>query len=132
MPHRGLRPGSMPDRDEPLNGEGWDERLVATAGAAWPVLPNTEGAGASAPGATAVENTETAKANTVQVVAPNQVNDLDRVAAASVPAESSWISYLALILGAALAAASAVWFFSKVTSMFARRALNPRMHMGNS
>jgi hypothetical protein len=42
----------------------------------------------------------------VQVVDPNEVNDLDRAAAASLPAESSWISYLVLIFGAALAAAS--------------------------
>src|SRR5262245_24885968 len=37
-----------PRTDEPLN----DERLVTTAGTAWPILPNTEGAGVSAPGAT--------------------------------------------------------------------------------
>jgi hypothetical protein len=122
---------SSPRADEPLNGEARDERLVATAGTAWPVLPNAEGAGTSAPGATGVEGTETAKANALQVVDPNEVNDLDR-AAATVPAESSWISYLVLILGAALAAASAMWFFSRMTSMFARRAVNPRMHMRNS
>ncbi len=39
-----------PRADEPLNGERRDERLVTTAGTAWPVLPNTEGAGVSAPG----------------------------------------------------------------------------------
>jgi hypothetical protein len=97
-----------PRADQLLNGEARDERLVATAATAWPVFPNTEGAGASAPGATGVEATETAKADAVQVVDPNEVNDLDRAAAASLPAESSWISYLVLILGAALAAASAV------------------------
>jgi hypothetical protein len=49
-----------------------------------------------------------------------------------VPAESSWVTYLLLILVAALAAASAMWFFSRMTSVFARRAVNPRMHMSNS
>jgi hypothetical protein len=68
----------------------------------------------------------------VQVVDPNEVNDLDRAAAASLPAESSWISYLVLIFGAALAAASAMWFFSRMTSMFASRAVNPRLHTRNS
>jgi hypothetical protein len=47
----------------------------------------------------------------VQVIDPNQTNDVDRVAAATV--EWSWIAYFLLILGAALAAASAtIWFFS--------------------
>jgi hypothetical protein len=112
--------------DQPLNDESRDQTLVATAAAAWPVLPNTEDAGAS------VDATEAGKANAVQVVDPNEVNELDRAAAATVPAESSWITYLLLILGAALAAASAMWFFSRMTSMFARRAVNPRMHMSNS
>jgi len=66
----------------------------------------------------------------VQLVDPNEINDLDR--AAAVPAETSWITYLLLILGAALAAASAVWFFSRMTPMFARRAANPRLRMSNS
>src|SRR5437016_5441686 len=55
-----------------------------------------------------------------------------RAAAATVPAESSWLTYLLLILGAALAAASAFWFFFRTTSPFARRAANPRLHMSNS
>jgi hypothetical protein len=118
--------------DQPFNDESRDESPVATAATAWPVLPNTEGAGVSAPGATSVDATEAAKANAVQVVDPNEVNDLDRAAAATVPAESSWITYLLLILGAALVAASAMWFFSRMTSLFARRAVSPRMHMSNS
>jgi hypothetical protein len=65
-----------------------------------------------------------------QVVDPNEVNDLDRAAAASAPAESSWLTYLLLILATALAAASAFWFFFRTASPFARR--EPRMHMGNS
>jgi len=121
-----------PSADEPLNGERRDERLVTTAGTAWPVLPNTEGAGVSAPGATGGEPTETANANAVQLVDPNEVNDLDRAAAATVPAESPGVTYLLLILGAALAAAFAIWFFARMTSVYARRAAGPRMYMRNS
>jgi hypothetical protein len=112
--------------NQPLNDTTRDENLVATAVTAWPVLPNVEAADASA---TAVDS-EAAKANAVQLVDPNEINDLDR--AAAVPAETSWITYLLLILGAALAAASAVWFFSRMTPMFARRAANPRLRMSNS
>jgi hypothetical protein len=104
--------------DQLLNDES--RGLVATAGTAWPVVPNTEGA--SALGATGGDTTEAAKANTVQLVDPNEVNDLDRAAAASVPAESSWITYLLLILGAALVAASAIWLVTRMTSMYARQA----------
>jgi hypothetical protein len=121
-----------PRADEPLNGERRDERLVTTAGTAWPVLANTEGAGVSAPGATGGEPTETANANAVQLVDPNEVNDLDRAAAATVSTESSWSTYLLLILGAALAAASAMWFFVKMAPVYARRAAGPRMYMRNS
>src|SRR5207245_2486897 len=117
-----------PRADEPLNGERRDERLVTTAGTAWPVLPNTEGVGVSAPGATGGEPTETANANAVQLVDPNEVNDLDRAAAATVSTESSWSTYLLLILGAALAAASAMWFFAKMAPVYERRAAGPRMH----
>jgi hypothetical protein len=112
----------------PLNGERRDERLVTTAGTAWPVLPNTEGTGVSAPGATGGEPTETANANAVQLVDPNEVNDLDRAAAATVSTESPWSTYLLLILAAALAAASAMWFFVKMAPVYARRAAGPRMH----
>jgi hypothetical protein len=110
-----------PRADEPLKGERRDERLVTTAGTAWPVLPNTEGAGVSAPGATGGEPTEAADTNAVQLV--------DDRAAAAVSAESSWSTYLLLILGAALAAASAVWFFAKMIPVYSRRAAGPRVHM---
>src|SRR5215468_7178597 len=112
-----------------FNDERRDERLVTTAGTAWPVLPNTEGAGVSAPGATGGEPTETANADAVQLVDPNEVNDLDRAAAATVSTESSWSTYLLLILGAALAAASAMWLFVKMAPVYARRAAGPRMHI---
>ena len=117
-----------PRADEPLNDERRDERLVTTAGTAWPVLPNTEGAGVSAPEATGGEPAETANANAVQLVDPNEVNDLDRAAAATVSTESSWSTHLLLILGAALAAASATWFLVKMPPVYARRAAGLRMH----
>ena len=126
-----VAPAAVPSSraNQPLNDTTRDENLMATAVTAWPVLPNVEAADASAPEATAVDS-EAAKANAVQLVDPNEINDLDR--AAAVPAETSWITYLLLILGAALAAASAVWFFSRMTPMFARRAANPRLRMSNS
>src|SRR5215468_4298357 len=85
--------------DQLLNAESRNENLVATAAAAWPIIPNSEGTGAGG---------ATANANAVQLVDPNEVNDLDRAAAATVSTESSWSTYLLLILGAALAAASAM------------------------
>jgi hypothetical protein len=116
--------------DQPLNDESKGKSLVATAGTAWPVLPNTEDAGSSAPRATGVDAAEAGKATAVQLVDANEVNELDRAAAATVPAESSWITYLLVILGLALAAVSAMWFLLRIT--FARRAVNPRMRMSNS
>src|SRR5262245_31336532 len=121
-----------PPADQPLNAASRGESPVAAAGTAWPVLPTTEGAGASAPAATSADATEAAKTtavttaatDAVKVVDPNEVNDLDRAAAASVQAESSWLTSLLLMLATALAAASAFWFF-------ARRAA-PRVRMSNS
>ena len=120
-----------PRADQPLNDLSRGESPVAAAATAWPTLPTTEGAGAGAPAAASADATEAAKTNAVanavtnaaQVVDPNEVNDLDR-AAASVPAESSWLTYLLLILATALAAASAFWFFF--------RSAHPRMRMSNS
>ena len=103
-------------KDQPLNAESRNENLVATAAAAWPIIPNITGAGGAA-----------ANANAVQLVDPNEVNELDR-AAETAQAESSWSTYLFLLLGAALAAASAMWFFLRMASIFARRAAGPRMH----
>jgi len=113
----------LPRAEESPNGE----RPVTTAGTAWPVFPSTEGADVTVPGATGGEPTEAADANAVQLVDANEVNELDRAAAA--PGESSWSTYLLLILGAALAAASALWFFAKMIPVYARRAAGPRMHM---
>ena len=121
-----------PPADQSLNDASRGESPVAAAAAGWPALPATEGAGAGAPAAASADATEAAKTNAVanavtkpaQVVDPNEVNDLDRAAATSVPAESSWLTYLLLILATALAAASAFWFFF--------RSAHPRMHMSNS
>jgi len=113
--------------DQPLNAESRNENLVTAAAAAWPIIPNTEGTGA---GGAAADATEAANANAVQLVDPNEVNELDR-AAETAQAESSWSTYLLLLLGAALAAASAMWFFLRMASIFARRAANSRMHMSN-
>jgi hypothetical protein len=113
--------------DQPLNAESRNENLVTAAAAAWPIIPNTEGTGA---GGAAADTTEAANANAVQLVDPNEVNELDR-AAETAQAESSWSTYLLLLLGAALAAASAMWFFLRMASIFARRAANSRMHMSN-
>jgi hypothetical protein len=96
--------------DQPLNAESRNENLVPTAAAAWPIIPNTEGAGA---GGAAADTTEAANANAVQLVDPNEVNELDR-AAETAQAESSWSTYLLLLLGAVLAAASAMWFLVKM------------------
>jgi len=94
-----------------LNDETRSESLVATAGTAWPVSPNTEDAGGTAE--TTAVNVTKAASNVVEVVDSNQADDLDRVAVATV--EPSWIAYLLLTLGAALAAASAtIWFFSRM------------------
>jgi hypothetical protein len=104
--------------EQPLNDESRGGNLLATAGTAWPVSPITEGA-AGTPAATSI-NTADAASNAVQVVDPNEVNELDR--AASV--ESSWVNYLLWMLGAALAAAFAMWFFSRMRFLFGRRTAN--------
>jgi hypothetical protein len=104
--------------EQPFNDESRGGSLLATAGTAWPVPPMTEGA-AGTPAATSI-NTADAVSNAVQVVDPNEVNELDR--AASV--ESSWLNYLLWTLGAALAAAFAMWFFSRIRFLFGRRTAN--------
>ena len=112
---------SSPRADQALNNESPNQSLVANAATPWPVLPTTEATGADA--------TQPAKANAVQLVDPNEVNALDRAADATLTANSSWSTYLLLILGAALAAASAIWFFARMTFTFAGRAAGPRMDM---
>ena len=104
--------------EQPLNDESRGGSLLATAGTALPVSPITEGA-AGTPAATSI-NTADAASNAVQLVDPNEVNELDR--AASV--ESSWVNYLLWMLGAALAAAFAMWLFSRTRFLFGRRTAN--------
>ena len=87
--------------------------LLATAGAAWPVSPVTDGA-ADTPAATSIAS------NAVQMVDPNEVNELDREASV----ESSWVNYLLWMLGAALAAAFALWLFSRMGFLFGRLTAN--------
>jgi len=53
----------------------------------------------------------------VQLVDPNEVNELDR--AASV--ESSWLDYVWWMLGAALIAAFAMWVYSRKRFLLGRR-----------
>jgi hypothetical protein len=115
-------PAAVPSSpaDPVLNDESRDESLVATAGTAWPVSPNTEDAGDTA-GATAVNVTEAAS-NVVEVVDSNQAYDPDPVPTAT--AEPSWIAYLLLTLGAALAAVSAtIWFFSRTRFLSRKKPL---------
>ena len=87
--------------------------LLTTAGAAWPVSLVTDGA-ADTPAATSIAS------NAVQMVDPNEVNELDREASV----ESSWVNYLLWTLGAALAAGFALWFCSRMGFLFARRSAN--------
>ena len=102
--------------EQPLNDESRGGSVLATAGTAWPVSPITESA-AGTP-ATSI-NTADAASNAVQVVDPNEVNELDRATIV----ESSWVNYLLWMLGAALAAAFAMWFFSRMRFLFGRRIL---------
>ena len=100
--------------DQPLNAQSRNENLVRTAAAAWPIIPNNEGTGA---GGAAADTTEAANANAVQLVDPNEINELDR--AASV--ESSWLDYVWWMLGAALIAAFAMWVYSRKRFLLGRR-----------
>jgi len=103
---------------QPLNDESRGGSQLATAGTAWPVPPSAEGA-ADTQAATSI-TTADAASNAVQMVDPNEVNELDR--AASV--ESAGPNYLLWMLGAALVAAFAMWFFSKMRFLFGRRTAN--------
>jgi hypothetical protein len=81
-----------------------NESPVAAAAAAWVVLPSIGNADPQA----GDQATPAVPANEVRLVDPNEINELDLAAAAPAPAQSSWLSYLLMTLGAALAAASAV------------------------
>ena len=98
--------------EQPLNDESRGGSLLATAGTAWPIK---DAAGTP----TTSVNTADAATNAVQMVDPNEINEIDRAAV-----ESSWLNYLLWALGAALAAAFAMWFFLRMKFMFARRTAN--------
>ncbi len=104
--------------EQPVTSESRGGSLLTTAGTAWPVSPTTEGA-ADTLAATSI-NTADAASNVVQMVDPKEVNELDREASV----ESSWVNYLLWMLGAALAAAFALWFFSRKGFLFGRRTAN--------
>ena len=104
--------------EQPVTSESRGGSLLTTAGTAWPVSPTTEGAGDTL-AATSI-NTADAASNVVQMVDPKEVNELDREASV----ESSWVNYLLWMLGAALAAAFALWFFSRKGFLFGRRTAN--------
>ena len=104
--------------EQPLNDENRGGSLLATAGTAWPVSPTNEGA-ADTPAATSI-NTADAASGAVQLVDPNEVNELDRAAGV----ESSWLDYVWWMLGAALIAAFAMCVFSRMKFLFGRRAAN--------
>ena len=97
--------------EQPLNDESQGGSLLSTAGTAWPVSLINEGAADTA-AATSI-NTADAASNAVQLVDPNEVNELGRAASA----ESSLLNYLLWTLGAALTAAFAMWFFSRMRSL---------------
>jgi hypothetical protein len=104
--------------EQALNDESRGGSLLATAGTAWPVSPSSEGA-ADTRAATSI-STADAASNAVQMVDPNEVNELDREASV----EPSWVNYLLWTLGAALAAGFALWFCSRMGFLFARRSAN--------
>ena|SRR5215475_5748216 len=85
----------------------------APAAPAAVVAPASADAASIAPSAPVAQATQTAAAGNVKLVDPNEVNELDLAAAAPppAPAESSWLSYLLVTLGGALAAASTVRLF---------------------
>jgi hypothetical protein len=99
--------------EQALNDESRGGSLLTTAGAAWPVSSVTDGA-ADTPSATSIAS------NAVQMFDPNEVNELDHEASV----ESSWVNYLLWMLGAALAAAFALWLFSRMAFLFGRRTAN--------
>jgi hypothetical protein len=108
---------AVPRADEQsLNDENRGGSLVATAGTAWPVSPISQGA-AGTPGTSVI--TADAASNAVQVVDPNEINEIDRATI-----DSPWLNYLWWTLGVVLAAAFAMWFFPRMGFMFRRRTAN--------
>jgi hypothetical protein len=98
-------PALAPDQSGIANAE---VKPAPAAGLA-PAAADSPGARPNASDTAATQST----AGGVQMVDPNEVNELDLAAAdpAPAPAESSWLSYLLMTLGGALAAASTVRLF---------------------
>jgi hypothetical protein len=101
-------PQKAPDPSAALNN-AVDRESPASAAAAAGVVPSNTAAAAAEP--TAVAETAAAPSTSeVKVVDPHELNELDLAAASAPTAESSWLSYLLMTLGAALAAASGLRF----------------------
>jgi len=104
-------PRTSEDRAPARNEIAREQSPVAAAADASPAPPASAGVGAQA---TAGDDTPSvAAANEVRVVDPSELNELDVAAASAAPAgsaESSWLSYLLMTLGGALAAASTMRF----------------------
>jgi len=98
-------PQKAPDSPAALNNAVDRESPAAAAGI---VSPNT--AAAAAEPAAAAETAAAPSTSEVKVVDPHELNELDLAAASTPPAESSWLSYLLMTLGGALAAASGLRF----------------------
>ena len=103
----------------PQKSEDPPRALNEVAGEETPVAAGSAGAGTQPPGGdeaapvAAANEPPVAAANEVRVVDPNELNELDLAAANADPAGSagsSWLSYLLMTLGGALAAASTVRF----------------------
>ena len=103
--------------EQPLNDESRGGSLVATAGAGWPVSPIAQDA-AGMPG-TSVTIADAAS-NPVQMVDPNEINEIDRATIV----ESPWLNYLLWTLAVVLATAFAMWFARRMGFMFTRRTAN--------
>ena len=102
-------PQKAPEPSAALNNAvDRDESPASATAAAGVVLPNT--AAAAAEPAAAAETAAAPSASEVKVVDPHELNELDLAAASAPTAESSWLSYLLMTLGAALAAASGLRF----------------------
>jgi hypothetical protein len=103
-------PQKSEDPTRALNEVAREESPVAAASAGGGAQSS---GGKEAPPVTAANEPPVAAANEVRVVDPNELNELDLAAANAVPAGSagsSWLSYLLMTLGGALAAASTVRF----------------------
>jgi len=113
-PGREQTSASGPQKSEdpaPAPNEVAREETPVSAGAAGAAAQAT--GAEEAPPVAAANEPPVAAANEVRVVDPNELNELDLAATSAAPAgsaESSWLSYLLMTLGGALAAASTVRF----------------------